>query len=359
MPPRLALDGAFMRRPAVAVMIAMSMVARMAVAGPDGASSGSGATGGNPSRPTIPDPKTVAEATQPAPDASIEAAPEPVADHRALSAVGLGATYITLGAWAWYAWYHNKPTLPHWKFGGDGWMGDTTYAGGADKFGHFWANLTFGRLGTDLLRKGGWGKLSSSLVASGLCLTFFFGVEVKDGFYYEFSPSDMTGNTIGSLLAVAMSNWPALDDALDVRVQWDPSIGWRRAPNANFVEDYSGETYLFAYKPRSLKAIRDADGPVHYLEFVNPVIGFGSHNYKPTPLPGDTVPRRQELFIGLTIDMQAVVDEVFRGHTSRAARYTQNVGHTIFEFANLPYTALPVVGYNHSPDEMDYTSFLK
>ena len=35
-------------------------------------------------------------------------------------------------------------------------------------------------------------------MASSLCFSFFFFVEVKDGFYYEFSPSDMVGNTAGA-----------------------------------------------------------------------------------------------------------------------------------------------------------------
>ncbi len=297
----------------------------------------------------VPTPAMAAE-MQPAPPPP-PPEPEPaVADHRVLSAVGLGATYLTLSTGFYYAWYYNHPTLPKWKFGGDGWMGDTTYAGGADKFGHMWANLTFSRLGTDLLRRGGWGTLGSSLIASGLTLTLFFFVEVKDGFYYEFSPSDMTGNTIGALLAVAMSNWPALDDALDVRVQWFPSVGYRRAPSADFVEDYSGETYLFAFKPRSIEAVRDSDGPLHWLQYINPVVGFESRNYKPTPLPGDMVNRRQEIFVGFTIDMQAVIDETLGHAHSKAGRWGHNVGHTVFEFLNLPFTTLPVLTDSRSPD---------
>src|SRR5262245_59272609 len=287
-----------MVRTAVVVTLAMFLVGRAAIAAP-APGPGSGADAGSSSSGAAP-------AGNPSPDhaagggngsdggaitAHVEAPPPP--DHKVASAIGLAGTYATLGGWAWYAWYYNKPTLPKWKFGGDGWLGPTTYAGGADKFGHFWANLTFSRLGTDLLRKGGWGKVSSSLIASSLTLTFFFFVEVKDGFYYEFSPSDMTGNTVGALLAVAMSNWPALDDALDVRVQWFPSREFQRKPSADFAEDYTGETYLFAFKPRSIRAVREGDWSVKWLEFVNPVIGFDSRNYKPTPAAADMTTRKQ------------------------------------------------------------------
>jgi Predicted periplasmic lipoprotein (DUF2279) len=353
-----------MVRRTVVVALAMILVGRVAVAEGDAPGAPDSSLPGSPEETPAPDSpavsgngagsgatgQTAAPAAAPVavPLALTNSAPPPD-DHRVVSALGLAGSYVTLGAWAWYAWYYNKPTLPSWKFGGDGWLGPTTYAGGADKFGHFWANLVFSRLGTDLLRKGGWGKLSSSLVGSGMCLAFFFGVEVKDGFYYEFSPSDMTGNTLGALLAVAMSNWPELDAALDVRVQWFPSREFRRHPNANFAEDYSGETFLFAFKPSVIPEVRDSDGPLHWLAFVNPVIGFGSRNYKPTPAPEDMTTRQQDLFFGFTLDMQEVIDETLGGRRSRAARWTHNVGHTIFEFANAPFTTVQLTG-SRSPD---------
>lgn len=322
-----------MVRRLVAVMLAMIVGARVAAADPG-----------------------VSTTSIPSPAVAAKNAPEPVEppveDHRVLSAIGLGGTYVTLGTWAWFAWYYNRPRLPQWKFGGDGWFGDTTYAGGADKFGHFWANLTFSRLGTDLLRRGGWGKWSSSAIGSGMSLAFFFMVEVKDGFFYEFSPSDMAGNTTGALLAFAMSNWPALDDALDVRVQWWPSVQFQRQLSANFVEDYSGETYLFAYKPRSLRFVREGDWDVRWLEFVNPVIGFQSRGYKPLPLPSDNEIRKQEIFVGLTIDLQAVFDETLGDARSRAGRWGHNVGHTVTEFVNAPYTTLDVDVASRTPDTL-------
>jgi hypothetical protein len=97
-----------------------------------------------------------------------------------------------------------------------------------------------------------------------------------------------------------MDNIPALDDAFDYRVEWFSSIAFRRAPNADFVEDYSGERFMLAYKPRSIRAIRDADA---------------------------------------------------HGHGAKVA---QGVTYTVFEFANLPFTSTTVVSYNHSPDEPDF-----
>jgi hypothetical protein len=331
-----------MLRRALTVLLGMILAVQSAVAEPDA------------NRAPLPAPEGVSSEPKPSPVESSTIAPDTgpttVEDHRVLSAVGLGGTYLTLGTWAWFAWYYNKPKLPEWRFGGDGWFGDTTYAGGEDKFGHFWANLVFSRLGTDLLRRGGWGKWSSSLIGSGMSLTFFFFVEVKDGFFYEFSPSDMAGNTVGALLAFAMSNWPQLDDALDVRVQWFPSRQFRRNPSADFVEDYNGEKYLFAFKPRSIRAIREGDWSVRWLEFVDPVIGFDSRGYKPTPLPTDMELRKQEVFVGVTIDLQAFFDETLGHSRSRAGRWGHNIAHTVTEFANAPFTTLDADLMSRSPD---------
>jgi len=270
-------------------------------------------------------------------------------DHRAASAGALAGGYVALGAWMWTAWYRDQPRLPALRLGGDGWLGAGTYAGGADKAGHLWANLALSRLGTELLRRGGWGRWSSSLVASGMCLTAFLLVEVNDGYYTEFSPGDLTANALGALAAVAMSNWPALDDAVDFRVQWVPSESFRRHPSADFAEDYSGQTYLLAFKPRSIAAVRAAEGPLRWLQVVNPVLGLEARSYRPAAPPGTAGAWRQRIFLGVTLDLQALVDASLGGRPTAAARWGGAAGHWLFEFVNAPYTTAPLLGWSRSP----------
>jgi hypothetical protein len=286
-----------------------------------------------------------------------------VADHRVVGAVVLGSVYVGIAAWMKFAWYTNQPTLPEWRWGDEGWFGDKTYAGGADKFGHAWGAYVFSRLGTKLLRETGWPEREASVISATASMVAFTLVEVKDGYYYEGSSSDLTGDAVGTALSLLMDNWPALDAALDYRVQWTPSIGYRRMCSQkgitssgclDFVEDYSGERFMFAYKPRSIRAVRESDGPLRYLQYVDPVLGFQSHDYKPLPEATDTVPRRQEIFIGVSLDLQAFFDDVLGHSTSRAARITRGITHTVFEYANLPFTSSPVLSYNHSPDEADF-----
>lgn len=279
----------------------------------------------------------------------VGSAPEPPR-HRAAAALALGGAYVTWGVAEWLALYRDKQRLP-FSADSEGWFSDTSYAGGADKFGHMWTNLTYSRIGTDVLRLGGWDTLPASILSGGLSFGFFFLVEVKDGLFHVFSYSDLAGNAAGDLLAVAMENFPALDAALDVRVQWFPSKEYRRPGNTTFfVEDYSGQSYLFALKPRALRAIREGRWAVRWLELINPVIGFQTRGYKPLPRPPDVQQRQQQLFVGLTIDLQALSDELLGGATSRPGRWGHKVAHTVTEYLNAPYSTLQANLASRSPD---------
>jgi len=277
-------------------------------------------------------------------------APEPPPGHRATAALVLGGAYVTWGIAEWFALYRNKARLP-FSVGSEGWFSDTSYAGGADKFGHMWANLAYTRLGTDVLRLGGWDTLPASALSASLSFGFFVLVEVKDGLFHVFSYSDLVGNAVGDLLGVAMENFPALDAALDVRLQWFPSKDYRRPGNTTFfVEDYSGQAYLFALKPRAVRGIREGSWRVRWLELVNPVIGFQTRGYKPAPLPPEVQRRRQEIFVGLTVDLQALSDELLGGATSRPGRWGHKAAHVVTEFLNAPYGTLQADLVARSPD---------
>lgn len=270
-------------------------------------------------------------------------------DHRAASALGIAATYATWGTVEWFVLYRHRERQPSWTLGDEGWFSSTSYAGGADKLGHFWSNLSQTRIATDILRAGGWSDRSASLLGAGLCSSFFFLVEVKDGLFHVFSTSDLAANVTGALLAVAMDNLPILDGALDVRVQWFPSRQFRRAPRADFIEDYSGESYLFALKPRALPAIREGGWSIRWLQFVNPVLGFQTRGYWPVPAASDGEVRRQELFAGMTVDLQALFDEVLASPSTRAGRWGRKVAHTVTEFVNAPFTTWQVDVASRSP----------
>jgi hypothetical protein len=192
--------------------------------------------------PAVPAPETFTPVAPVTTVTPVEA-PQPLhlhlkKDHRVAAALTLTGAYTLFGGWMYLAWYRQHKPLSQFKWGGDdepckstfsrcgliGWAGDTTYAGGEDKFGHAWSTMSLARGGAELLHQwGGFGRTTSMLVGTGLAELLFIGVEVRDGFFFEFSFSDLGGDTVGALAALALMQWPRLDEMFDFRVQYFPS----------------------------------------------------------------------------------------------------------------------------------------
>jgi hypothetical protein len=288
------------------------------------------------------------------------ATPEPPPeDHKVAAGVTLAGAYAVFVGWTYVAWYRKHHPLSQYKWGGDGWVGDETYAGGADKFGHAWATYSLARGGSELLQQwGGYDRTTANVVSTLASELLFTGVEVKDGFYYEFSFSDLTGDTLGAVAAFAMTQWPRLDELFDYRVEYWPSLMYRRKVDGaspcpsggcskwNIAEDYSGETYLLAFHPSGIHSLRDSRYGTA-SRFIDLAVGFGSRNYKPeatTPADMLAAPGKptQELFLGVTLNAQGLCDYLLEGHHSKAARVTRKVTHGVFEVFNPPFTYLSI-----------------
>jgi len=283
------------------------------------------------------------------------------AAHPVAAAATLAGMYALFAGWMYVAWYEHHHPLAQFKWGGDGWVGDQTYAGGADKLGHAWSTMSLARLGTEMLDQwGGYDRTKANVVSTIASELLFTGVEVKDGFYYEFSFSDLTGDTLGALAAFALSQWPRLDELFDYRVEYWPSTMYLRKLDGaspcptggcskwNVAEDYSGQTYQLALHLGAIGPIRGLPGGA-IARFVDVAAGFGSRNYKPdavTPADMAAAPGRptQELFLGVTLNAQGLLDDLLESRTPKLRKVT----HGLFEVFSVPFT-YPAVQYDHSP----------
>ncbi len=277
-------------------------------------------------------------------------------DRRLASGLTLAGLYAGFWGWAYLAWYRNHPEKDEHDFGRDGWFGVKTYAGGADKLGHAWATMVLARGGNALLDWGGWKRTHSALISAAMSELLFLGVEIKDYYYYEFSPGDFTFNTLGALAAVAFDLSPRLDELFDFRVEYGMSEQYRnnlfnsdspckkREPGQpscsrwNIAEDYSGETFLLAMHLGGIHQLRDMKYGV-WSRFVDVAVGFESRNYKPPPtLIGGPmldmpVERRQTLFLGVTFNVQGLVDYLLPTNST-----WRKIGHGLFEVATPSWT---------------------
>jgi hypothetical protein len=271
-----------------------------------------------------------------------------------VSASAIGGVYATLTVWAYFAWYHNKPRNLYFKTNGDGLFGVNTYAGGSDKLGHFWSNHAVSRGTSELLIAGGWRPLPASLIASGLSAAFFTFVEVKDGYYYEFSTGDLAADVGGAALSVLMINHPEIDRLFDFRVQYVPTDEYLAGfddGDVNFAEDYSGQTYFLATHLSGIPGVTDSKW-THWLRYLDVGVGFQSKNYKPEPDDMEAVPS-QHLFLGAAVNLQSLLEDLYgekaeRGH----AHVSHLVGHFAFEFVSVPYTTLRVAEGSRSQSGM-------
>lgn len=295
------------------------------------------------------------------------------------SALVLGGLYAGFAGWAYIAWYRDHPEKDDpqslgdiWDCavhpstpGCDGWFGKNGYAGGADKLGHAWATMVLARGGTATLTAGGWDRTRAALVSAALSEGLFLAVEIKDYFYYEFSPGDFTLNTLGALAAVALDLSPRLDELVDFRVEYWPSRQYRhnlldadspcakRTPGQpscsrwNVAEDYSGETYLLALHLGAIESLREWKYG-WWSPYIDLSLGFRSRNYKPPPtllqeeMGTEDVKRTQELFLGVSFNAQGLVDKVLPKKSK-----VRKTLHGLFEVLTPPLTA-PVYGGERS-----------
>lgn len=272
---------------------------------------------------------------------------------KVVSAGALGGVYLGFTVWAYFAWYHDKPRNLYFKANGDGLFGVNTYAGGSDKLGHFWSNHMVSRVTSEMLIAGGWRPLPASLIASGLSVAYFAFIEVKDGYYYEFSGGDMVGNVGGAALSVLMINRPEIDRLFDFKVDYWPSEEYRDSfedGDVNFAEDYTGQTYLLATHLSGIPGVTDSRW-TRWARYVDVVAGYQSINYKPDPVDADKIPS-QHLFFGASLNLQTALEDLYGQREQRGvSRTSHRVGHFVLEFLSPPYTTLRMVEASRSRSE--------
>lgn len=248
---------------------------------------------------------------------------------RALMAAGVGAVAL-YGATVWW----KEGVSGTFRTTNEGWFGQDTYTGGADKLGHAFATYAGTRLLTRGFEWAGNGADDSLRLAALTALGTLTAVEVMDGFSerYRFSPQDAVVNIAGVGLGVLLEKNPELDRLLDFRLRYWPSADARRLNEVDPIGDHSGQTYLLIVKAAGVPALRKHE-ELRYFELA---LGYGSRGYEPndgTPSPD----RSRHAYFGVSLNLSEILAAtVFRGNAvpSRAQRVTDGV----LEFVQIPGT---------------------
>lgn len=279
---------------------------------------------------------------------SLAGAPRPLARatpdedrHPALSLAVVGGTYATAVAYTYLAWYRRSENSDTLGFREEGLFGHDTYAGGADKLGHAWSNYVLTRGISGVLSWGGVSRPASLATSASLAFGFFALIELKDGYEpkYGFSWGDVLFNAGGIGLGLGAELFPALDEFFAFRLQYWPSQAFVRQVNSggavNVAEDYSGQAFLVSYHLSSIATLREG---LAWPQFVDLTLGYRALNYEP---PSASQPRIQELFFGLSLNLQRVVDRAFSGAPARAPAGVRAIRFTTQVLAP-PFTTLEV-----------------
>jgi Predicted periplasmic lipoprotein (DUF2279) len=245
-------------------------------------------------------------------------------------------TAVAVGSMYWYGktkWWQDGFDGT-FKTVNEGWFGRSTEHGGQDKLGHFSSTYVGMRLLTPIYEALGNEPSRAQNQAFWASMIALLGVEVLDGFSakWRFSKEDFIADVAGGLVGLAFERNPALDDLIDIRLQYRRSIN-ADGTKAEFSPfgDYNGQRYLLVFKGSGVPALRQSR-IARYLELS---VGYGARNFEPG-LPLDRPPTRSA-YVGLSLDLaQLMRDTVYAGNRERSK--TQFVTEKYLEFFQVPGT---------------------
>jgi hypothetical protein len=234
---------------------------------------------------------------------------------------------LLVGAYGMAKWWDEGFT-GSFRTENEGWFGQNTKYGGADKLGHAW----FSYVGARLLTLGFDAVGNESGQAQRLGFWTVFGVmtavEVLDGYsrQYRFSKEDVVMNLAGAGFGYLMERHPDLDQLVDFRLLYRRSEGSEWEPAG----DYSGQTYLFAAKASGVPALRE-NSVLRYFELA---AGYGTRGYDIAP----GAKGQRNLYFGISLNLSEVLAQtMFRGAKERSA--AQRGTDLFLEFIQVPGTA--------------------
>lgn len=242
----------------------------------------------------------------------------------------IAASTLAVGLYGNAKWW-NEGFNGEFKAGNEGWFGKNTYAGGADKLGHFYVNYTSTRLFTRAFEWAGNSQSDALTLAAWTMAGTYTAVEVIDGFSKEwsFSKEDAVMNLLGVGAALLLEKKPELDRLVDLRLQY-----WPSADNDRQFEpfgDYSGQTYLIVLKANGMPAFQN-HSLMRYVEFA---AGYNARGFSKNPVEEDN--RSRNLYVGLSLNLSELLGNTVFKHSDPNNK-TKRATDMFLEFVQVPGT---------------------
>lgn len=223
----------------------------------------------------------------------------------------------------------------HFSSVDEGWFGQNTYSGGADKMGHAYFSYAGTRLLSHAFEWAGNNHEDSVHLSAATLFGTLMAVETLDGYSkrWKFSKEDMIMNALGTGLGLLFEKNKRLDDLFDFRLHYWPSGDARRLNEISPVNDYSGQTYLLVAKASGMPALKNHE----VLRYFELAMGYGSRGYEPNegaPYPD----RHRNLYFGVSLNISEILrNTLFQGSVTPSRN--QRVTDTVLEYIQIPGTA--------------------
>ena len=243
-----------------------------------------------------------------------------------LFSAGVLAVTPVLGYFSWW----KDDWTGHFKVTDEGWFGEETYAGGADKASHIFFSYALTLASRSAYRAFGKTPAEARGLAFGLTTLSGWLIELGDGFSrYGFAWQDGVSNMIGAGFAV-------LVDACDLH----DTVGLRfgPVPNAipppccryyNYGSDYSDEIYTLDLKLAGL--LPRAGARPGLARFLLVGMTYSSKGYRHSP------PWYRQRQLGFEIGLS--LPELLRAVGVRETTWWGKTLLVMFEYVRVPYTA--------------------
>ncbi len=212
--------------------------------------------------------------------------------------------------------------------GDEGWFGEDTKYGGADKLGHMYSTYLWSLGFSSLFEYWGMSE-EESLVYGPLTSWIFQGMmEVGDSFSESqgFSYEDMVMNTVGAAFYYVREKYPAVKEKLDFRLEYIPDLN----SNVDIFTQYNSMKYLMALKFSGFESMKDT--PMKYFELQ---AGYYTRGYQDHDSYAQT---ERVVYAGIGINSSEVLKSLGWTKTSEVLHYYQ-----------LPYTYVPF-GYDYDSE---------
>ena len=207
----------------------------------------------------------------------------------------------------------------------EGWFGQNTSYGGADKLGHAYAGYLATLGFASLYEDWGYERPKADLYGAISSMTAFTLIEVGDGFSKNgWSTEDLVVDAAGVLFGYWRRRVPAVGRLVDFRVEYLPTETFLEGEHSDIVTDYSGFKYLLAFKLDGIEKLSPT--PLGWFELQ---VGYYTRGFA----TGDADffdDRTRHLYFAIGLNVSRILSKVGLRKLGK-----------FFEFYQAPYTYVP------------------